>query len=161
MSAFADVKLASALDGVLVSGSATVATDHTFNPMGYVTPGVAKWVDRAGGIAVGYPSLTLQVRPPSQASRVYKVTAKLTFPTLEQTSPSTATGIQPAPTKAYDCSAIMEFLLPERSTAAERLVLMNLCASLFGTTVNATDLNPSDSTGTPLRNAIYNFEQPY
>jgi hypothetical protein len=42
------------------------------------------------------------------------------LPVLEVTSPSTATGIQPAPTKAYDLLCNVEVVLPERSSLQER-----------------------------------------
>jgi hypothetical protein len=100
----------------------------------------------------------MSVRPPTKASRVYKVALKLVLPTLEQTSPSTATGIQPAPTKAYDCMCIMEFMLPERSTLAERQKLFSQVASLFARTINASDNVPTDSSGTPLEAAVTTFE---
>lgn len=161
MPAFGDIKTCSTFDGTTRSDSDTVGVDGTLSPMGYVQPGIAKWVNRAGGIPVGYPSMTMQVRSPSQASRNYKVTVKLALPTLEQTSPSTATGIQPAPTKAYDCSAILEFILPERSTFTERSVLINNLLHLLSNAVNAKDNVPSDMTGSPIRNAVLNFEPPY
>lgn len=161
MPAFGDIKTSSLFSGTTFTDSATIGVDRTLSPMGYVSPGIAKWVDRAGGIPVGYPSLTMQVRPPSQASRNYKVSVKLALPTLEQTSPSTASGIQPAPTKAYDCSAILEFILPERSTFAERAVLINNLLHLLSNTVNASDNVPTDNTGSPIRNAVLNFEPPY
>lgn len=160
MSAFADVKLSKSLDGSMHSGVAA-AIDSTFSPRGYVQPGIAKWVDPSGGIAVGFPGFTLQVRPPSQASRVYKVTAKVNLPTLEQTSPSTSTGIQPAPMKAYDCSGIMEFLLPERSTAQERLNLFNTLASLFAYQISNTGSTSTIQTGSPLRIAVVDFDVPF
>jgi hypothetical protein len=77
-----------------------------------------------GGIAIGYPSITLQVREPSKNSRAYKVTRRVVLPVLEVTAPSTATGIQPAPTKAYDLICDTTFVLPERSTIAERQNLL-------------------------------------
>lgn len=163
MSAIAAVKLSGIIDHALarLTTSATVGVDSTLNPEGINPQGVAKWVDRSGGIAIGYPALSMSVRPPTKASRVYKVTAKLVLPTLEQTSPSTATGIQPAPTKAYDCTAVMEFMLPERSTLAERQKLFSQVASLFARTINASDGAPTDSTGSPLENAVTTFEQVY
>jgi hypothetical protein len=103
----------------------------------------------------------MSVRPPTKASRVYKVTVKLVLPTLEQTSASTMTGIQPAPTKAYDCACIMEFFLPERSTLLERQTLFSRVASLFARTVNASDGAPTDATGTPVENAVTTFENVY
>jgi hypothetical protein len=92
---------------------------------------------------------------------VYKVTVKVVLPTLEQTSASTATGIQPAPTKAYDCTGIMEFLLPERSALWERDALFDTMVSLFATTITASDAVPSDSTGSPLKAAVENFDPPF
>lgn len=161
MSAIASIKIASALDNVVKTTSATVGVNRTLDPEGFQLPGVARWVDRSGGIAIGFPALTLSVRAPTKASRVYKVTAKFSIPTLEQTSPSTATGIQPQPTKAYDCTGIMEFLLPERSTLAERTAFFSNIASLFATTITASDADPSDATGSPLSAAILNFDPPY
>lgn len=162
MSAFADIKLSSIIDvSSLKTSSATIGVDTTFNPVGYVAPGVAKWEDRSGGISVGFPTVTLSVRPPSKTSRVYKVTCKLTVPTLEQTSASTSSGIQPAPTKAYDCQAIIEMLMPERSTLAERQKLFFLGMSLWANTVSASDGSPTDATLSPFVQAAINYDRPY
>lgn len=163
MSAIAAVKLSGIIDHSLarLTTSATVGVDSTLSPEGINPQGVAKWVDRAGGIAIGYPALTMSVRPPTKGSRIYKVAVKLVLPTLEQTSPSTATGIQPAPTKAYDCTCVMEFMLPERSTLLERQTLFSRVASLFARTINASDAVPTDATGTPLENAVTTFENVY
>jgi len=162
MAAQALIGVASALDLTVAgkSTSATVGADRFFTPYGFVTnqPGVAKWADKSGGIPVGYPTFTMSVREPTKASRVYKVTAKLDIPTLEQTSASTASGIQPAPTKAYSCQAVMEFLLPERSSNAERKALYRDVASLFLATISASDGDPSGSTGSPLTAAVEDFE---
>jgi len=160
MSAIAAVKVSGILDHALarLTTSTTVGVDATYGPEGINPQGVAAWVDRSGGIAIGYPRLTMSVRPPTKASRVFKVTAKLVLPTLEQTSPSTSSGIQPAPTKAYDCACVMAFFLPERSTLAERQKLFSQVASLFARTVNASDGSPTDATGTPLEVAITTFE---
>lgn len=163
MSAIAAVKVSGKIDHALarLTTDAAVGVDSTLSPEGINPQGVASWVDRSGGIAIGYPKLTMSVRPPNKASRLYKVTVKLALPTLEQTSPSTASGIQPAPTKAYDCACVMEFFLPERSTLLERQVLFSRVASLFVRTVNASDGNPTDSTGSPLENAVTTFESVY
>jgi hypothetical protein len=163
MSAIAAVKVSGLLDYGIgwATTSATVASDSTLSPEGISPQGVASWVDRSGGIAIGYPRLTMSVRPPTKASRIYKVTMKLVLPTLEVTAPSTSTGIQPAPTKAYDCTAVLEFFLPERSTAAERRLLFDRVNTLFARNVHASDGSPSDSTGSPLENAVTTFENVY
>jgi hypothetical protein len=169
MSAIAAVKISSILDHSLArkTTSATVGVDSTLSPEGINPQGVAKWVNRSIttpnplGVAIGYPALTMSVRPPTKASRISKVTVKLVLPTLEQTSPSTMTGIQPAPTKAYDCSCVMEFMLPERSTLAERQALFSSVASLFLRTINASDDVPTDATASPLEAAVTTLENVY
>ena len=163
MAAIAVVKTSNNIDPSipLKTLSATVGVTHSFSPEGRNSQGVTRWVDRSGGIAIGFPAMTMQVRPPTPGSRVYKVTTKVVLPTLEQTSPSTATGIQPAPTKAYDCTCVLEFMLPERSTVNERVSLFNTVLSLLSTTVNASDDSPTDATGSPVKNAVANFEDVY
>jgi hypothetical protein len=104
---------------VLADGQAT-PVNHTFSPVGIDAVGVAKLVDRSGGISIGFPALTISVRSPSKGSKNYRVIGKVVVPTLEVTSPSTGSGIQPAPTKAYDLLGTIEFVLPERSTLLER-----------------------------------------
>lgn len=102
----------------LNDGQSTPAA-HSFIPAG-VPNGLAMWNDIAGGIALGYPTVTLSVRRPTKGSRAFKATAKVTVPVLEQTSPSTATGIQPAPTLAYNLIANIDLVMPERATLAQR-----------------------------------------
>jgi hypothetical protein len=168
MGAIAPVKLSSLIGTVDTTSSATVGVDKTFDPEGFILPGVSRWVDRQIdatynplGVAIGYPAMTLSVRRPTKASRLYRVTAKMSLPTLEVTSPSTASGIQPAPTLAYMCQCVMEFMLPERSTALERARLFSYVRSLFATTINASDAVPTDATGSPLIAAVNNFDAPY
>lgn len=161
MPAIAAMKLSSILAATLSTTSATVGVDKTFDPEGFILPGVARWVDRSGGIAIGYPSVSLSLRPPSKVSRVFKVTVKVALPTLDITSPSTMTGIQPQPSKAYECLCVMEFMLPERSTLAERSNLLSYVHSLFATTIQASDASPTDLTVSPLIPAVANFDPPY
>lgn len=161
MSAPAAVYVSGVLDHSLarLTTSATVATDSTLSPEGRNAQGVVSWVDRSGGIALGYPRLTMAVRPPVKASRVNKVSVKLVLPTLEATSASTMTGIEPPPVKAYDCSFIGEFFLPERCSLAERTKLFSQVASLFADLINASDGAPTQATGSPLKAAVTTYEQ--
>jgi hypothetical protein len=92
---------------------------------------------------------------------MYKITAKLDLPTLDITSPSTMSGIQPQPSKAYSCAAVLEVMLPERSTLAERQRLLSYFRSFLVTTINASDASPTDATASPLPAAITTFEKPY
>lgn len=109
-----------ALAPIIINDGAATPVARTFNPVKIDQVGVAHLADRSGGIAVGFPVVSLFVRSPSKDSRNYKIIGKIVVPTLEITSPSTGSGIQPAPTKAYDCLATIEFVCPERSTLAER-----------------------------------------
>lgn len=161
MPAIGSIKTSSILGVLARTSSATISVDKTFDPEGIDTKGVARWVDRSGGYAVGYPSISLSVRKPTQASRMYKVMAKVTIPTMDITAPTTVTGIQPAPSKGYECTFVGEFILPERSSAAERLALFNHVHSFFCSTINASDDSPTDSTGSPLLAAVQNFDPPY
>jgi len=125
----------------------TTPVNHIFNPTRISAEGIAGWIDRSGGIAVGFSKITMQVRQPTAGSRAYKVTAKVVTPVLEVTSPATSTGIQPAPTKAYDLLATLEFVLPERSTLAQRKDLIAFTKNLLANAV--------------ITNAVNDFEEVY
>lgn len=114
----------------LLDGQPTPVS-HSFAPVTIDRAGVAHFADRSGGIALGYPYITLLVRQPTKASRTTKVTGKVMVPVLEVTSPSTATGIQPQPTKAFDELFSFDFVLPERSTAAQRKDILAYAKNLL------------------------------
>ncbi len=107
---------------------------HTFSPDS-IQDGVARWVDRSGGISLGFPVLSMSLRPPTKTSRTYKLMIKVTVPTLEVTSPSTSSGIQPAPTLAYNDLGTLEMVFHERSTKQQR---KNLFAYMLGGMNNVT-----------------------
>lgn len=114
-----------ALGNLTLTDAAATPVNHTYYPQPDTNNvGLARWVDRASGIALGFPFVTLWMRRPSPATRSWKVTAKVSMPVLEVTSPSTASGIQPAPTLAYTLIANVDFVLPERSTLQERKDLL-------------------------------------
>lgn len=113
-----------ALAPIVLADGAGVPVNHTFSPVNIDSAGVAKLVDRITGISIGFPAITMSVRSPNKGSKNYRVVAKIVVPTLEVTSPSTGTGIQPAPTKAYELLGTIEFVLPERSTLLERQHLL-------------------------------------
>jgi hypothetical protein len=117
-----------AIASIAIPDGQPTPVTRTFTPTGVNADMVAMYDNRAGGVAVGYDSLSVSLRKPNSRStqRNYKATLKLALPTLEVTSPATGTGIQPAPTKAYDCMAVVEFVLPERSTTQERKNLLTL-----------------------------------
>lgn len=137
-----------AIAALTISDGQATPVAHTFSPVNIDAAGVAKWCDRSGGIALGYPTITFSMRQPTKANRNYKVTTKVVYPVLEQTSASTATGIQPAPTKAYDLIFNGEFILPERSTLAQRNDVFAYVKNYFA---NAAVIPP----------AVQNFEAVY
>lgn len=149
------------LNATQLTVSATVATDITLAANGVNPEGIAEYVDRSDGIMVGYPRMTCQIRKPTKVSRVYKVSYKLFLPRLATTSTSTNTGIEPAPTKAYELQVHLDFLLPERSTLLERQKLFYMLQSLFASVITASDGSPSVTTGSPLAAAVVNLDPVY
>jgi len=124
--AFADI--------ILADGQTTPVT-HTFSPVTIDKNGVAFHADRSGGIALGYPTVSLLTRQPVNGSRAVKVIGKVVLPVLDVTSPSTATGIQPAPSKAFDVIFAFDFTLPERATLAQKSDVLAYARNLIQTTL--------------------------
>lgn len=113
---------------VLNDGQATPVA-HTFTPTGPDKNGVMYFQDISGGIPIGYPTVSIDLKSPrsanagqsSQANRVYRATVKIVVPVLESgTSASTITGIAPTYTKAYDVVMKAEAIIPERSSLQSR-----------------------------------------
>lgn len=137
----------SAIAALTLADGAATPVNHTFSPVNIDQAGVAKWADRSGGIALGFPVVTLSLRNPSKTSRNFRLTAKVVTPVLEVTSPSTSTGIQPAPTLAYNVTANIDIVLPERSTQQQR---KDMAAFMKNFLANAV-----------ITNAVENFESVY
>lgn len=117
-----------AFGNIVLADGQNTPVNHTFVPVVIDQAGVAHYEDTAGGIPIGYGRLKLSLRRPNTSSApgsnsrssVYRAIVKLEIPVLEVTSPSTGSGIQPAPTVAYTSMAQIEFVLPARGTEAER-----------------------------------------
>jgi hypothetical protein len=124
-----------AIAALTLTDAATTPVNHTFSPQPDIMSNLSRWVDRSGGIALGYPLATLSMRMPTKASRIYKVVAKLVTPVLEVTSPTTTTGIQPGPTLSFNLIASAEFVLPERSTLQQRKDLNAMFKDYLGDAV--------------------------
>lgn len=92
---------------------------HTFSPTGPDRNGVHFWHDRASGVALGFPRISIDVKRPvpsgsstvSTSDRVQRVKMRTVKPVLES-------GVT-VPTKAYDLTFNGEFILPERATAED------------------------------------------
>lgn len=134
-----------AIAALTLNNGETTPVAKTFSPVNIDQAGVAKWADRSGGVALGFPTVTYSMKTPNQSSRAYKLTAKVNLPVLEQTSPSTATGIQPAPTLAYNVLATVEFAMPERSTQQQRKDVRAFMANFIANAVVTSGVNDFES----------------
>lgn len=120
----------------VVSLRDSLAAAHNFTPVKIDSNGVAKWADKIAGIPIGFPILTMSVKEPApKGAPLYKVTLKLALPQLEQSSPSTATGYQPAPALAYSHYATLEFVCPSRGTPANRKDMLTYVQDLLASAV--------------------------
>lgn len=126
---------------IVVNDGKATPVAHTFNPS--EDGDVDLFEDKSGGIAIGYPMIMVKFRRPVSAgngaqsnanSRVYRIQLNFSWPVLEVTSPSTGTGIQPAPTVAYVLRSNQEWIIPERSALADR---KDLRAIVYNTLNNA------------------------
>lgn len=128
----------------LTDGAATPVA-RVFKPARRIGDTVLEYHNRASGIAAGYDRLYIEHRQPSRQLKSTKVSFKLVTPTLEQTSASTSTGIQPAPQKAYEHLVKLEFTCPERGTAQERKNALYMARDLIDELLTAdavVDLDP-------------------
>jgi len=117
----------------LNDGQATPVA-HSFSP-NVLNGELATYQDRVGGIALGYPVVSLTSTEPNKNSRVAKVRAKLVVPVLETVTGSSTGGFAPAPTRAYDLTADMTFFLPERSTLAQRKDILAYAKNLLSNAI--------------------------
>jgi hypothetical protein len=124
---------------VLADGQGT-PVNHTFQPIFIDAAGVAFFEDTTGGIPLGYGRLSISLKRPASnlqpgsnsSSAVYRAKIKVEAPTLEVTSPSTGSGIQPAPTISYTCVADMVFVMPARSSLQNRKDIVAYAKNALG-----------------------------
>jgi hypothetical protein len=114
----------------LTDDTPVTPVNRVFNPA-VQADGVYRYDNRASGIIAGYDNLTSSMRLPTKAAKSTKVQYRLTTPILEVTSPSTSTGIQPAPTVAYSLIGELTFTLPERSSLQDRKNLLKMLRDLI------------------------------
>lgn len=132
-----------AIAALTLTDSASV--NHTYSPVEALP--VAKWKDLSSGLHIGSPEASMGLRLPSQNAKTFKVTLKIVKPTMEVTSPSTDTGIQPAPTVAFKDFVNIELVMHERSDLTNRKDLLALARDFLGDAV--------------VTAAVENFEKAY
>jgi len=118
------------LTAITLTDAASTPVNRAFNPAKR-DGDVYRWDYRGSGIVAAYDQLTISTRLPSKAAKATKVTMRLTCPSMEQTSASTATGIQPAPTVAYTSVGEITLVLPERSNLQDRKNLLAMLRDLI------------------------------
>jgi hypothetical protein len=126
-----------------------------------VAPGVNRWVERSGGQAINYPSYDFSFRRPLPQSRAFRITETIRLPVANITSPSTGSGIQPLPSKAFELVCKREYIIPEAATQADRDLFYSYIMSLTVGYVTASDSLPTDPTNGILLPAIRDLEHPY
>lgn len=131
--------------------STIVLTDAASTPVNrsfYVLPpqknGILAWIDRTQAILKGQNRLSLEQRESTRSTNARKVHWKLETPVLEQTSASTSTGIQPAPTLAYTLLGSIELVMPDRSTLQERKDLLAMLRDLLNEAIVTAQVETGD-----------------
>lgn len=119
-----------AFSALTINDGAATPVSHTFGQRTLIGT-EASFVDRSGGITLGYPLVIVNSMPPTRTSRLSKVRVKVVLPVMETVNASTYNGITPAPTKAYDLTFDGMFFLPERCTLAQRKDILAYAKNLL------------------------------
>jgi hypothetical protein len=128
---------------IVLTDAAATPVNRSYYPQ-QSADGVITWRDRTQAILAGQNRLTVSQRVASKQTKSTKVTWKLETPILEVTSPSTTTGIQPAPTVAYTPLAVIEMVLPDRSSLQERKDLLAQIRDLLGEAIVTNQVHDLD-----------------
>lgn len=128
---------------ITLTDAATTPVNRVYYPQQSVD-GVITWRDRTQAILAGQNRLTVSQRAANKQSKSSKVTWKLETPILEVTSPSTSTGIQPAPTVAYTPLATLEFVMPDRASQQERKDLLAQLRDLIDEAIVTSQVHDLD-----------------
>ena len=129
---------------LVINDGQTTPVATTFSPNGSVPIQggalVATWMNKASGISIGFPKITLSVRLGSTINEVRK---KIVLPTLETISGSDG-GYTPSPKVAYEVMSDETFKLPVRSVLQNRKDVL-----AFSKNMNADAV---------MTNAVHNYE---
>lgn len=102
------------------------------------------WRDSTQSIYAGQAVLSVEQRVPNKQSRATKVLWRLEVPVLEQTSPSTSTGIQPAPTVAYSNWGEIRLTLPDRASLQDRQNVLAMMRDLIDEAIVTSQVHDLD-----------------
>jgi len=130
---------------ITLTDAATTPVNRVYYPAAEKN-GVLLWKDRTQPVLIGQNRLSLMQRPADKTTKATKYSWKLETPILEATSPSTSTGIQPAPTVAYTPLGTIELVLPERSTLQDRKDLLAQLRDLIDEAIVTAQVHDYDMT---------------
>lgn len=144
----------------LVTDSATVGKTRTFVPLGYNKAGDTVWEHQVSDNPRSNSRITLKWTLPNATAKNYKLDALIETPIMETPASGSLSGYIPEAKVAYTLRSKHTFWMPDRSSLNERIALINISASLYATTITASDGNPSDATNSPLYAAVTALTNP-
>lgn len=119
-----------AIAAITIADGQATPVNHTFNPVS-TTPATYRENGSATVPVIGQSNLVVDTSLNASQTGISKTKVVLVIPVLETASGSTVGGYTPAPTVAYYLTAKLEFLMPSRSTAAQRKDLRVLLRNLL------------------------------
>lgn len=122
---------------VLADGQGSPA-NHTFTYEAEVPSAI--WTEKASGIAIGFPKITINQSRPTLARKSTKTAIKVALPVLETIS-GDAGGYNPSPKVAYTLLFEGHFVAPDRSTLQNRKDLTAFVQNLLGKAMVVAMLN--------------------
>lgn len=112
---------------IVLNDALATPVAHTFIPLGPDQNGIWWFEDQSAASPIGYNRISLKLTRPgtalrgaSEADRVARCKAVIHTPKLENTTNSTVSGVQPAPTISYVPRCSIELILPERASLQDR-----------------------------------------
>lgn len=128
---------------ITLTDAATTPVNRVYYPS-QSADGLIRWTDRTQSVFAGQNKLTVAQRLANKQTKSTKVSWKLETPILEQTSASTSSGIQPAPTVAYTPIGVIELVLPDRATLQERKDLLAQMRDLIDEAIVTSQVHDLD-----------------
>lgn len=113
----------------LTMGSGEDVTTLAFTPVNQKGD-VVTFMNRAGGVAVGFPTISIAAEHVADSHPVARYKVKATIPVLEKVLGPSTSGFDPAPTKAYHLQFDGTFTVPKRSTEQQRQLLVNVATAI-------------------------------
>lgn len=115
----------------IVDGANTPVV-HVFSPASRVAENTARWVDREhnAGVAIGFSTVTFNVKEPTTAGGVYRQKVTLSVPKVDFSVPT-------APVLLGTARVNLEFIFPDILNLQERTDVVAMARDLLGR--SATD----------------------